>query len=59
MGYVVFRYPDARIDSRESFAIETLVFIARQADSHESLSVAPPAEPRGEFFFLFCGNFGR
>ena len=24
-------------DSRESFAIETLIFIARQADSHESL----------------------
>ena len=27
----------ARIDSRESFAIETPIFIARQADSHESL----------------------
>ena len=27
----------ARIDSRESFAIDTPVFIARQADSHESL----------------------
>ena len=27
----------ARIDSRESFAIETPVFIARLADSHESL----------------------
>ena len=26
-----------RIDSRESFAIETPIFIARQADSHESL----------------------
>ena len=26
----------ARIDSRESFAIETPIFIARQADSHES-----------------------
>ena len=25
----------ARIDSRESFAFETPVFIARQADSHE------------------------
>ena len=27
----------ARIDSRESFATETPIFIARQADSHESL----------------------
>ena len=27
----------ARIDSRESFAIETPIFIARQADSHGSL----------------------
>ena len=27
----------ARIDSRESFAIETPIFIARQADSQESL----------------------
>ena len=27
----------ARINSRESFAIETPIFIARQADSHESL----------------------
>ena len=27
----------ARIDSRESFAIETPIFIARQADSHEPL----------------------
>ena len=27
----------ARIDSRESFEIETPIFIARQADSHESL----------------------
>ena len=27
----------ARIDSRESFAIDTPIFIARQADSHESL----------------------
>ena len=27
----------ARIDSRESFAVETPIFIARQADSHESL----------------------
>ena len=27
----------ARIDSRESFAIETPIFIARQANSHESL----------------------
>ena len=27
----------ARIDSRESFAIESPVFSARQADSHESL----------------------
>ena len=26
-----------RIDSREPFAIETPIFIARQADSHESL----------------------
>ena len=26
-----------RIDSRESFAIEIPIFIARQADSHESL----------------------
>ena len=28
---------DSRIDSRESFAIETPIFIARQADLHESL----------------------
>ena len=27
----------ARIDSRESFTIETSIFVARQADSHESL----------------------
>ena len=29
----------ARIDSRGSFAIETPIFIARQADSHESLEI--------------------
>ena len=28
---------DLQCDSRESFAIETSIFIARQADSHESL----------------------
>ena len=28
---------DSQSDSRESFAIETPIFIARQADSHESL----------------------
>ena len=28
---------DSQRDSRESFAIETPIFIARQADSHESL----------------------
>ena len=28
---------DSRIDSRESFAIETPIVIARQADSHGSL----------------------
>ena len=35
----------ARIDSRESFAIETPMFIARQADSHESLD-----------FWVICAN---
>ena len=28
---------DSQRDSRESFAIETPIFIVRQADSHESL----------------------
>ena len=28
---------DSQRDSRESFTIETPIFIARQADSHESL----------------------
>ena len=28
---------DSQRDSRESFAIDTPIFIARQADSHESL----------------------
>ena len=31
------------------------------SDAHitQILSVATPAEPRGEFFFFFCANFGR
>ena len=36
----------SRIDSRESFAIKTLVFIARQADSHESLEFPIPGDSR-------------
>ena len=35
MGDFATRF--ARIDSRESFAIEIPIFIARQADSHEPL----------------------
>ena len=46
--------PVSRIDQTHDIIIDCL-----SSETQENLSVAPPAEPRGEKKTFFCANFGR
>ena len=46
----------ARIDSRESFAIETPIFVVRQDDSHESLEFPIRANHATKFSTSLAGR---